>query len=68
MIDALELLGGLVYLLVAGDFDYFLKMRARDTADLSRRHAEDLLRLPGVRQTRTFLVMKEVVEGAPLDF
>jgi hypothetical protein len=24
--------------------------------------------LPGVRQTRTFFVMKEVVDNAPMDF
>jgi len=29
---------------------------------------EQLLALPGVRQTRTFFVMKEVVDNAPLDF
>ena len=28
----------------------------------------DLIALPGVRQTRTFFVMKEVVDNAPLDF
>ncbi len=27
-----------------------------------------LIALPGVRQTRTFFVMKEVVDNAPLDF
>ena len=31
-------------------------------------HGEQLLALPGVRQTRTFFVMKEVVDNAPLDF
>jgi Lrp/AsnC family transcriptional regulator, leucine-responsive regulatory protein len=54
--------------LVAGDFDYFLKIRVRDIADFSRLHAERLLALPGVRQTRTFFVMKEVVDNAPLEF
>jgi Lrp/AsnC family transcriptional regulator, leucine-responsive regulatory protein len=54
--------------LVAGDFDYFLKIRVRDIADFSRLHGEKLLALPGVRQTRTFFVMKEVVDNAPLDF
>ncbi len=54
--------------LVAGDFDYFLKIRVRDIADFNRLHGEQLIALPGVRQTRTFFVMKEVVDNAPLDF
>jgi Lrp/AsnC family leucine-responsive transcriptional regulator len=53
--------------LVAGDFDYFLKIRVRDMADFNRLHGEKLITLPGVRQTRTFFVMKEVVDNAPLD-
>jgi Lrp/AsnC family leucine-responsive transcriptional regulator len=54
--------------LVAGDFDFFLKIRVRDIADFNRLHGEQLIALPGVRQTRTFFVMKEVVDNAPLDF
>ena len=54
--------------LVAGDFDYFLKIRVRDMADFNRIHGTQLIALPGVRQTRTFFVMKEVVDNAPLDF
>lgn len=54
--------------LVAGDFDYFLKIRVRDMADFNRLHGSQLIALPGVRQTRTFFVMKEVVDGATLDF
>lgn len=54
--------------LVAGDFDFFLKVRVRDMADFNRLHGELLIALPGVRQTRTFFVMKEVVDNAPLDF
>ncbi len=54
--------------LVAGDFDYFLKIRVRDIADFNRMHGEQLIALPGVRQTRTFFVMKEVIDNAPLDF
>ena len=54
--------------LVAGDFDYFLKIRLRDMSEFSRLHGEQLLGLPGVRQTRTFFVIKEVVDNAPLDF
>jgi Lrp/AsnC family leucine-responsive transcriptional regulator len=54
--------------LVAGDFDYFLKIRVRDMAEFNRLHGEQLIGLPGVRQTRTFFVIKEVVDNAPLDF
>lgn len=54
--------------LVAGDFDYFLKIRVKDIADFNRIHGEQLIALPGVRQTRTFFVMKEVIDNAPLDF
>ena len=54
--------------IVAGEFDYFLKIRVDDMADFNRLHGEKLIALPGVRQTRTFFVMKEVVDNAPLDF
>ena len=54
--------------LVAGDFDFFLKIRVRDIQDFNRLHGNQLISLPGVRQTRTFFVMKEVVDNAPLDF
>ena len=52
--------------LVAGDFDYFLKIRVRDMADFNGLHSERLIALPGVRQTRTFFVMKEVIDNAKL--
>jgi Lrp/AsnC family leucine-responsive transcriptional regulator len=54
--------------LVAGDFDYFLKVRVRDISDFNGLHSEQLLALPGVRQLRSFFVLKEVIENAPLDF
>jgi len=54
--------------LVAGDFDFFLKIRVRDIGDFNKLHGDQLISLPGVRQTRTFFVMKEVVDNAPLDF
>ncbi|MEL6965291.1 MAG: Lrp/AsnC family transcriptional regulator [Pseudomonadota bacterium] len=53
---------------VAGDFDYFLKVRARDISDFNRLHRERLLTLPDVRQLRSFFVLKEVINSAPLDF
>ena len=54
--------------LVAGDFDYLLKIRVKDMPDFNRIHAKELITLPGVRQTRTFFVMKEVTDNAPLNF
>ena len=54
--------------LVAGDFDYFLKVRVQDMADFNKLHGEQLIAFPGVRQIRSFFVMKEVTDNAPLDF
>jgi Lrp/AsnC family leucine-responsive transcriptional regulator len=54
--------------LVAGDFDYLLKIRVRDMADFNKLHGQKLIALPGVRQTRTFFVMKEVKENGRLPF
>lgn len=54
--------------LVAGDFDYLLKIRVCDMADFNKLHGERLIALPGVRQTRTFFVMKSVKDNAPLSF
>ncbi|SDP38161.1 transcriptional regulator, AsnC family [Filomicrobium insigne] len=54
--------------LVAGDFDYLLKVRVRDMEDFNKLHGQMLIALPGVRQTRTFFVMKEVKENALLAF
>jgi Lrp/AsnC family leucine-responsive transcriptional regulator len=54
--------------LVAGDFDYFLKIRVEEMDAFNRIHGSQLISLPGVRHTRTFFVMKEVIDNAPLDF
>ena len=54
--------------LVAGDFDYLLKIRVGGMADFNKLHGEQLIALPGVRQTRTFFVMKEVKENGKLTF
>ncbi|QMV16675.1 Leucine-responsive regulatory protein [Vibrio spartinae] len=54
--------------LVAGEFDYFLRVRVQDMADFNQLHANHLIALPGVRQIRTFFVMKEVIHHAPLRF
>ena len=54
--------------LVAGDFDYLLRIRVSDIADFNRFHTCRLIALPGVRQARTFFVIKEVKTNAPMTF
>ena len=54
--------------LVAGDFDYLLKIRVRDMDHFNVLHGKMLIALPGVRQIRTFFVLKEVKENASLPF
>lgn len=54
--------------LIAGDFDYLLKIRVRDMEDFNKLHSQKLIALPGVRQTRTFFVMKAFKENARLPF
>ncbi|WP_119186338.1 Lrp/AsnC family transcriptional regulator, partial [Acinetobacter baumannii] len=46
--------------LVAGEVDYFLKVRVKDLAAINRFHSEKIIALPGVRQVRTFFVLNEV--------
>jgi DNA-binding Lrp family transcriptional regulator len=46
---------------VTGEFDYFMLVRTRDNASFNRLHAEQLLYLPGVRQIRSFMVLKQVL-------
>ena len=53
-------------LLLAGEFDYWLKLRVKDLQAFNRLHANILLRLPGVRQLRTFFVLNEVKSSAEL--
>jgi Lrp/AsnC family transcriptional regulator, leucine-responsive regulatory protein len=52
--------------LVAGDFDFLLKIRSRDMEDFNKLQGEKLIALPGVRQTRTYFVMKMIKENARL--
>lgn len=52
--------------LVAGEVDYFLKVRVRDLAGFNRFHGETIIALPGVRQVRTFFVLNEVKADGPL--
>jgi DNA-binding Lrp family transcriptional regulator len=51
---------------VSGEFDYFMLVRTRDNDSFNRLHAEQLLYLPGVRQIRTFMVLKQVLSTTQL--
>jgi len=46
--------------MVAGGFDYLLKLRLPDMATYRRFLIDELAELPGVRETRTYAVMDEV--------
>jgi len=51
---------------VTGEFDYFMMVRTRDNDSYNRLHAEQLLYLPGVRQVRTFMALKQVLSTTQL--
>ena len=46
--------------MVAGGFDYLIKSRVRDLAAWRTFLEEVLVRIPGVRETRTYAVLEEV--------
>ncbi|WP_223449439.1 MULTISPECIES: Lrp/AsnC family transcriptional regulator [unclassified Pseudomonas] len=46
---------------VTGEFDYFMLLRTKDSNSFNRLHAEQLLYLPGVRQIRSFMGLRQVV-------
>jgi DNA-binding Lrp family transcriptional regulator len=46
---------------VTGEFDYFMLIRTRDSESFNKLHAEQLLYLPGVRQVRSFMVLKKIL-------
>ena len=52
--------------LVAGEVDYFLRIRVRDLPAFNRLHSERIIAMPGVRQVRTFFVLDEVKTDSPL--
>ncbi len=51
---------------VTGEFDYFMLLRTKDNDSYNRLHAEQLLSLPGVRQIRTFMALKQVLSTTQL--
>ncbi len=50
--------------LVAGDFDYFLKIRVRDIADFNRTRATDRRRDGYIRHVRAEIAPAKVDRGA----
>ncbi|MGH6711241.1 MAG: Lrp/AsnC ligand binding domain-containing protein, partial [Bradyrhizobium sp.] len=54
--------------MVAGGFDYLIKLRAADMSDYRDIAGNVLWRLPGVRETRTYAVMEEVKNSAEVKF
>jgi len=51
---------------VTGEFDYFMLVRTRDSDSFNKLHADQLLYLPGVRQIRTFMVLREILSTTVL--
>ncbi|MEG3129438.1 winged helix-turn-helix transcriptional regulator [Pantoea cypripedii] len=46
--------------MVSGEFDYIMLIRTADNQSFNKLHAEQLLFLPGVRQIRSFIGLREV--------
>jgi Lrp/AsnC family leucine-responsive transcriptional regulator len=53
--------------MVAGGFDYLLKVRVRDMAAYRRLLGDALAKVPGIRETRSYAVMERVKEASALD-
>lgn len=52
--------------MVAGGFDYLIKLRLRDMEAYREFASRRLWQFPGVRETRTYAVIEEVKDGGPL--
>lgn len=54
--------------MIAGDFDYLLKVRTRDIHEYRRVMGEKISELPCVKQTHTYVVMENVKDetGVPV--
>jgi Lrp/AsnC family transcriptional regulator, leucine-responsive regulatory protein len=53
--------------MVAGGFDYLIKVRVPDMAAYRAFLGEVLSKVPGIRETRTYAVMERVKESAAVD-
>lgn len=52
--------------LVTGDYDYLLRIVARDTADYERIHHQSLTKLPGVARIKTSISLRTVTRKTAL--
>jgi Lrp/AsnC family leucine-responsive transcriptional regulator len=50
--------------LVSGNFDFLLKARVADMSKYRKLLGDTLLRLPGVSESRTYVVMEEIKESS----
>ena len=48
--------------LVSGDFDYLVKARISEMASYRQLLGDILLKLPGVRESKSYIVMEEIKE------
>ncbi|MCF5744632.1 Lrp/AsnC family transcriptional regulator [Pseudomonas tremae] len=58
--------GCMEFHVVTGEFDYFMLLRTKDSQSFNRLHAEQLLYLPGVRQIRSFMGLRQVLSTTHL--
>ncbi|WP_440813009.1 Lrp/AsnC family transcriptional regulator [Pseudomonas syringae] len=58
--------GCMEFHVVTGEFDYFMLLRTKDSQSFNRLHAEQLLYLPGVRQIRSFMGLRQVLSTTQL--
>ena len=52
--------------LLAGEFDYFLSLVVRDSADYERIHHDQLTKLPGVARVKSNFTLRKVVKKSTL--
>ena len=64
--EASRLTGILECHLVSGNFDYLIKARVKDMDEYRKLLGEKILALPGVSDSRSYVVMEEVKETAAL--
>jgi Lrp/AsnC family transcriptional regulator, leucine-responsive regulatory protein len=64
--EASKLTGILECHLVSGNFDYLIKARVKDMDEYRKLLGEKILALPGVSDSRSYVVMEEVKESTAL--
>ena len=50
--------------LVSGDYDYYIRIRVRDTRDYERLLREKLYKIPGIRQSKSHFVLRVLKEAS----